>query len=379
MIIVFSGHIGQCGTGGQAWANMQYLLGLQQLGHETYYLEDVGDAARTWNWDTQEWTTDPSWPARYIQSCLEPVGLGDRWIYRVQDISRGMAMDRFREICAETDLFIIRAVPLWRWRSEYDLPRRRAFIDVDPGFTQFKLAKGNASLAAFVSRCDSLFTVAQRINQPDCTIPNAGFHWHPTLPPVSIDHWPWAVDGSAGQFSTIMRWRGVQDVSYDGISYGQKDQEFPKFIDLPTRSRQDFRIALLGGDPTELSAAGWIVVPGGAATATPAAYQSFIQNSRAEFSVAKEAYRATKSGWFSDRSVCYLASGRPIVIQDTGLGDSLPIGKGIRCYQDVGEAVSAILEINASYQEHRADARHLAETIFGSDSLLRDLVDVASS
>ena len=319
MTIVFSGHIGQCGTGGQAWANMQYLLGLMKLGHEVYYLEDIGDTAKTWNWETQEWTTDPSWPAKYIQSCLEPVGLGDRWIYRSQESSRGIALSRFQEICAAADLFIMRAVPLWLWRPEYDLPRHRAFIDVDPGFTQFKLARGNPSFFAVLARCHHLFTVGSRINHPDCTIPSAGFHWHPTLPPVSIDHWPWAPDDSASHFTTIMRWRGMQDTSHDGVSYGQKDKEFPKFIDLPKQAERDFRVALLGGDPSQLTAAGWNVVPGAAATATPEEYQSFIQSSRAEFSVAKEAYRATNSGWFSDRSVCYLASGRPVLVQDSCL------------------------------------------------------------
>jgi hypothetical protein len=358
---------------------MQYLLGLRKLGHEVYYLEDVGETAKTWNWDTKEWTIDPSWPSQYVQSCLEPVGLGDRWIYRVQDISRGMATDRFQEICAEADLFIMRAVPLWHWRTEYDLPRRRVFVDVDPGFTQFKLARGNAGLAAVLSRCDHLFTLAERINHPDCTIPTAGYHWHPTRPPVSVDHWPWADDGSADEFSTIMRWRGFHDVKYQGALYGQKDLEFPKFLELPTLSSERFCIAALGANFEPLSQAGWRVLEGHAATRTPTDYSSFIRQSRAEFSVAKQTYHVTRSGWFSDRSVCYLASGRPIVIQDTGLGDCVPTGKGIRCFRDVSEAVEAVTQISACYEEHRCDARQLAETTFNSDTLLPDLVDVASS
>ena len=379
MTIVFSGHIGQCGTGGQAWANMQYLLGLRKLGHEVYYLEDIGDTAKTWNWDTQEWTTDPTWPAEYIRACLQPVGMGDRWIYRAQAGSRGIALPRFKEICAEADLLIMRALPLWLWRPEYDLPRRKVFIDVDPGFTQFKLEKGNAGLATLLSRCNHLFTVGTRINEADCTIPSGGFHWHPTLPPVSIDHWPWAPDDSPQPFTTIMRWRGVEDASHNGVSYGQKDKELPKFIDLPVRTSQKFRIALLGGDPTQLTNAGWDVVPGGPATATPLAYQSLIQNSRAEFSVAKETYRATRSGWFSDRSVCFLASGRPILVQDTGLVDCLPIGEGIQCYQDVPQATKAIQHIASNYAACRTDARHLATTLFNGDVLLPELLGVACS
>ena len=230
MIIVFAGHIGQCGTGGQAWANLQYLLGFDQLGHETYYLEDVGDTERVWNWERNEWTTDPSWPARYIQSCLEPLGYKDRWIYRSQEATRGMPLSRFREICAEADLLVMRALPLWHWRPDYNRPRRRVFIDVDPGFTQFNLANGNARLATILSHCDHLYTVAQRMNKADCTIPSAGFRWNPTLPPVSLEHWPWADDApSAEEFTTIMRWRGMQDISHGGVLYGQKDQEFPKF------------------------------------------------------------------------------------------------------------------------------------------------------
>lgn len=378
MVIVFSGHIGQCGTGGQAWANLQYLLGLQKLGHEVYYLEDVGEAARIWSWELGDWTGDPSQPARYIRSCLEPLNLGDRWIYRAQAASLGMPLDQFREICREANLFIMRAVPLWTWRSEYDLPRRRVFIDVDPAFTQFSLANDNGSLAGVLSRCDHLFTVAQRIDKQDCTIPSAGFQWHPTLPPVSLDHWPWASEAEPSRYSTIMRWQGFRDVSHEGVSYGQKDQEFPKFLDLPTLSKQRFQLALLGGDHKSLTAAGWEVQSGGVATATTASYHSFIQNSRGEFSVAKEAYRATKSGWFSDRSVCYLSSGRPVVLQTTGPDDWLPHTKAILRFASIDEAIDAFNTIDTDYASHRRAARDLAIGVFSTDIVLPAFLEVAT-
>src|SRR5205814_1639231 len=131
---------------GQAWANMQYLAGLRSLGHEVVYLEDCGKCKSSWvyNWETQEWTDDVSYPAAFVRACLESLGFADRWMYRAGNECQGMALERFLSICSEADLLIMRAVPVWVWRAEYDRPRRRVFIDVDPGFTQMKMASGDA-------------------------------------------------------------------------------------------------------------------------------------------------------------------------------------------------------------------------------------------
>jgi hypothetical protein len=165
-------------------------------------------------------------------------------------------------------------------------------------------------------------------------------------------------------------------VLYDGVSYGNKNKEFPKFIDLPKLTQQPFRIALTG--PCEpLIQHNWDVVPGWVASFTLESYQQFIQDSRAEFGVAKHGYVAMRNGWFSDRSACYLASGRPILLQDTGLSDWLPTGQGVLTFQTIAEALEGIEAINADYSKHRHAARQTAEQYFAADRVLSSVLELA--
>ncbi|MCA1703916.1 MAG: glycosyltransferase family 1 protein [Actinobacteria bacterium] len=378
MIVVFAGTIGRSGLGGQAWANLQYLAGLQSLGHEVLYLEDCGGWSSVFDWENEEWTMELDYPARFVQHCLEPLGLGDRWLYRAGEDSRGMPLADFVEVCSRADLLLMRAVPLWDWRSEYDLPSRRAFIDVDPGFTQFKLASGDAGLSAAVDRCERLFTIAQRIGDPDCPIPITGRDWHRTAPPIALEHWPPALEnGTAEPFTSVMRWQGFQDVEYEGLCYGQRDREFMKFLHLPQGTTQRLRLAVMGIDFEALTKYGWEVLHGEIISRTPAGYQTFVQESRAELAIPKHGYVASRGGWFSDRSVCYLASGRPVLTEDTGLADWLPVGCGIVTFTDAEGALAGIEQINASYGEHSAAARSLAESHFAADDVLGALLETA--
>jgi hypothetical protein len=276
------------------------------------------------------------------------------------------------------------------------LPRRRVFIDADPGFTQISLLDGHPELTLTVSRCERLFTIAQRIGADDCPIPAGGHEWIRTLAPVSLPHWTYAegpelgvneveaqehlgAESGATHFTTIMQWRGFRDVSYGGVTYGQKDREFPKYVDLPRHTTQPFLIALTGNPPMDLAAYGWEVVPGWVPSRTPESYRAFIRGSRAEFSVAKHGYVVMKGGWFSDRSVCYLASGRPVLVEDTGLRDWLPVGEGVVAFSDIGDALRSIEEINADYGRHRRAARSLAEEYFSSERVLPLLLELAVS
>jgi hypothetical protein len=377
MRIVLAGAIGRSGLGGQAWAYLQYLIGFRELGHEVYYLEDCGETSWVWNWDADEWTEDPAFPAGYVRDCLEPFGFKDRWTYRTNAQSFGMPQQQFQEVCSRADLLIMRAIPLWDWRPEYALPRRRIYIDVDPGFTQMSIAGGDTGFAAAIDRCERLFTLGQRFGAADCLVPETGRPWLKTLPPVALSEWPAVAGPPSSHFTSIMRWDGFRDANYEGKTYGQKDQEFSRFIDLPRKTSQRFRIALNG--PETLAEFGWEIIPGEIATRTPHAYREFLRNSRAEFGVAKHGYVKMRSGWFSDRSVCYLASGLPLLLQDTGLGDWLPIGEGIVTFEDLPGILRGIETINSDYQRHRKAARQLAEVYFSTEKVLPALLEAAMS
>jgi glycosyl transferase family 1 len=378
MTIIFSGSIGRFPVGGHAWINMQYLIGLRELGHEVFYLEDCGEESWVYNWETQELTTDLAYPTAYVRACLQSAGLPERWIYRAGEQSVGMALDDFLEVCREASLFLVHSVPVAMWRPEYMWPRRRAFVDTDPGFLQMSLDKGNPLLKQTIDRCHALFTVGQRIGAKDCPIPTGGRLWHKTLPPVALSHWPLIEDGPANEFTCVIQWRGYKDEVYQGVTYGQKDREFPRFIDLPRLTAQPLRIALTGAPEEKLTPHGWHVEPGWCVSRTPSSYREFIGKSRAEFSVAKHGYVKTQGGWFSDRSVCYLACGRPVLVQDTGLGDWLPLGEGVVTFRSVAEAVEGIAAINADYETQRAGARRIAEQVFATGQVLPEMLTHAA-
>lgn len=373
MTILFAGTIGRSGLGGQAWAVLQYLLGLRALGHEVYYLEDCGISSWAYDWEKSEWTAELDSPAAYVQSCLEPFGFGKHWCYRTNDRTLGLPLAELIEVCRRADLLVLRAVPMWVWREEYDLPRRRVFIDVDPGFTQAAMLSGDKGIADGVARCEKRFTVGQCVGLNKCLIPQALGPWMATVPPVYMDEWPpqsKVTPRGTPDFTSVIRWQGFRDQSYDGALYGQRDKSFPKFFALPSQVDAKFRIALLGTQPETLTRHGWEVVPGEVISKTPESYRNFIQHSRAEFCVPKHGYVAMWTGWVSDRSVCYLASGRPVLMEETGVSERLPTGLGFLTFKDFDEAVVLAREIQQQYEWHSQAARETAQKVFSTQNVL---------
>jgi hypothetical protein len=287
-----------------------------------------------------------------------------------------MPLDAFKEICATADLLIMRASPFWNWRPEYDAPRRRAFIDVDPGFTQISIANGDAGLAEGIAKAERRFTYGRRIGTPDCTIPNCAGPWLPTVPPVFLPEWPVA-PGAGHAFTSVMRWQGFKEVLHEGVAYGLRDKEFPPYFELPRQTGRSFRMAQMGMRPELLQEHGWEVAPGEIVSKTPHSYREFIQMSRAEFALPKHGYVKMRGGWFSDRSVCYLASGRPVLIANTGLEDWLPAGHGLVLFQHPEEAARGVASIEQDYENHRRAARKLAEDYFATDCVLPSLLEAA--
>jgi len=377
MTIIIAGTIGRSGVGGQAWTVLQYLLGFRALGHDVYYLEDCGISSWAYDWDKSEWTAEPDSPAAYVHQCLAPFGFGQHWIYRTNDRTLGMEPGEFIKVCERTELLIMRAVPLWVWRPEYDLPKRRVFIDVDPGFTQAAMLSGDKGLAEGVARCEKRFTVGQCVGLNKCLIPQALGPWTATVPPVFLDEWPAQsprTPANAPDFTSVIRWQGFRDQKFDGAVYGQRDRSFPQYFSMPSKVDATFRVALLGTPPETLTQHGWEVVPGEVISKTAQSYREFIQQSRAEFCVPKHGYVAMWTGWVSDRSVCYLASGRPVLMEETGVSERLPTGLGFLTFKDFDEAVSLASEIQGQYEWHSQAARTTAEQVFSTNNILPKLI-----
>ncbi len=372
MRILFAGIIARYPFGGVTWCSLMYLLGLRALGHEVFYIEDTGECVYDPVQNTR--ATDPTYGTTYINDALAPYGLGGRWSFVNYDGSyHGRSHEEVVRYAEGADLFINLSGGSWFWRDEYARIPRKVFIDSDPAFTQLAIAKAEPWYVAFFQRFDRLFTFGSNIGTGVSPVPVGDFTWLKTWQPITIDDW--TTTAAAGdRFTTVMTW---QIESFTDVG-GNKDQEFVRFIDLPSRTPQRFELAI-NGPQKLLREHGWETVDAMGASRTPGDYRHFIQQSKAEFGVAKHTYVATRSGWFSDRTECYLAAGRPALVQDTGWTAHLPAGTGLLAFTNVDEAVAGIDAINAGYQRHAGAAREIAREQFDARVVLPKLLDAATS
>jgi hypothetical protein len=372
MRILFAGIIARYPFGGVTWCSLMYLLGLRALGHEVFYVEDTGECV----YDPIQNTvaTDPSFGTAYIHAALAPFGLGDRWTFVNYDGSyHGQPAADVRRYAADADLFIDLSGGCWFWRDEYARIPAKIFIDSDPTFTQLAIAKAEPWYVAFFERFDRLFTFGSNIGTPRSPTPTGGLTWHKTWQPITMADWQTSTP-PGDHFTTVMTW---QIESFTDVG-GNKDQEFVKFIDLPSRTPQSFELAI-NGPQSLLRSHGWRTVDAMRVSRTPGEYRDFIHRSKAEFGVAKHTYVASASGWFSDRTECYLASGRPALVQDTGWTAHLPQGEGLFAFSTPDEAVAGIERINGDYARHARAAVEIAREHFDARRVLPRLLDVACS
>ena len=373
MKILFSSIIGRYPFGGVAWCSLMYLLGLRALGHEVCYIEDTGECV--YDPERNTLSPDPSYGTRHIHNTLAPFDLGDRWCFVNYDESyHGLSREAVLDYCAEAELFVNLSGGNWFWRDEYAKIPRRIFIDSDPVFTQLAIAKGVPWYVNFFRQFDHLFTFGANIGTPNCDVPTGEFTWWKTWQPVVTELWHTDAPATRDRFTTVMTWRTESFTDVDG----NKDREFLRFLNLPRQTPSRFALAVNG--PQQLLAQhGWAPLQAMRVSNTAASYRAFIQSSKAEFGVAKHAYVSRRSGWFSDRTECYLASGRPALVQDTGWSEHVPAGTGLLAFSTPEEAIDGLARLEAEYSVHARRASEIAREHFDATRVLPPLLEKAGA
>lgn len=362
------------GFAGATWVPIQYVIGLLRLGVDVTWVDLLRcvDPRR-----------DPH-SVEYLMARFEATardfGFQDRWsvVYDGGVRTFGLSETDLEARTGEADLLLRLSGGRLPDGSPLLRVARRAYVDVDPGFTQIWAHEVDMGLDQY----DSHFTVGLNVGGPGFSIPTLGRQWHPTPPPVVLDLWPPHIDDASERFTTIGDWWGNQHTRFEGEYYGTKREEFLRFVRVPRVAKQPIEaaLAIYPADHKEIGLLhrnGWVIRDPYLYAGDPHSYAEFIRYSRAEFSVAKGGYVRSNSGWVSDRSVCYLASGKPVLVQSTGIEPYLPTGTGLLTFHTPAEAVAGIKRINDDYLTHARAARELAERWFDSDRVLGALLERA--
>jgi hypothetical protein len=389
--VIVGGFLGLLPAGGISWDYVQYPVGFASLGHDVYYIEDT----RVWPIYQNDAGEAPSCATNvaYLAQLMDAFGLGDRWAYRDEVSGNwvGMSGEKVAQICLTADVFVIVSCSTYL-RDEYRRIPARVLIDTDPMFTQIQFATqvaftaGETGIRSLVAEHTHHFTFGENIGQADCRIPDSGVRWRPTRQPIALGEWRADAPPGAGGtgFTTVMNWIAGGRLTYNGETWGQKDIEFMKVIDVPQRVDAPFSVVVGQTTGTPFPAdtakrAGWSVLDPTDHTPDWNTYRDFIRGSLGEFSVAKETYVKAWTGWFSCRSACYLASGRPVVTQDTGWTKFLPTGNGLFGFTSSDEAVAALDSILTNPANHAAHARQIAEESFDARVVLGDMLGQVTS
>ena len=378
--IIVTGLIAQYPLGGVTWDYLQYVLGLTRLGHDAYYFEDTG----LWPYNPEKGGTseDGSYNVSYLAGVMSDFGLADRWAYRFPWQSQwfGLSEKERNAVIASADLLINVSGSLWR-PVEYRQIPRLVYVDSDPVFTQIKLARGQEDFRKQIDTHDVYFSFGECLSR-SMKVPKTGHHWLPTRQPIVLSEWH-ASTPQREVFTTVMNWTSYKPVVYGDETYGQKDVEFKHFLDLPGLVKPTMLELAVNAGKTRrtpyslLEHKGWQVVDPNIVCPDINGYRLYIETSKAEWSVAKNGYVQGQPGWFSCRSACYLAAGRPVVVQDTGFSSVLPVGEGLLSFANIEDAIAAINKVEANYARHSKAARTIAEEYFDSDKVLSRLLQAA--
>lgn len=362
-------------AGGHTWVFLQYLLGFRDLGWDTILLDRLEPDMCTGP-SGAPCPVESSVNFLYLQDVLKRFGLTDSYALLYDDGARclGMSRDNLLERVSQSAL-LLNVNGFIADEQVLERSNLRAFLDIDPGFGQMWRELGLHD--PFVGH-DAYVTIGENIGQPDCEIPTGGIDWVTTAQPVVLEHWPVQPRGGEA-FTSVVSWRGpAAPVVYRDKTYGLRVHEFRKFASLPKLSSERFEVALEihpadQADADLLRSNGWALVDPASVARDPWSYRDYVQRSTAELMIAKNMYVESRSGWFSDRSICYLASGKPVLAQDTGFSRLYEAGEGLVAFNDLDEAAAGADAIASDYEAHCRAARDLAEEHFDSRKVLSRL------
>lgn len=384
--IIVGGYIGLYPTGGVTWDYIQYPLGLKLMGHDVYYIEDTLQYSRFQS-KGKPWQ-DVSDCVEYLNVTMEKFGFKDKWAYR--DVASGncfgLTLERIKELCKTADIFInISASTILR--EEYLKIPTRILIDSDPMFTQIEYFNeckvetiDQLKIKFILENHTHLFTFGENIGNDNCQIPVFNFNWIPTRQPICISYWLNKTQMNFPlKFTSVMNWSVRPDLIYDNKKWGQKNTEFENFIEIPAHfPESEFEVQITGiteEKKKEITKKGWKILNPLQTLMNADAYQLFISSSSAEFSVAKETYVKSNSGWFSCRSACYLAAGKPVVTQETGWSKYIPSGNGLFAFTDLSSAIEAIDAVRSNTLLHSKVAKEIAWEFFDSKTVLTKMLE----
>ena len=383
--IIVAGYFVRCPLGGYAWQAAHYLLGLQRLGHDVWFYEDNAYYAPAF--DPQRQALEPAYEyglaaaARFFAS----IGFPERWLFvdTVSNRAFGATAAQITGLLADADL-VINLGGVNRIDPERRRGKRSVYVDLDPAYTQLRLANGDRKLRAFLDEHATLFTTGENIGTERSPIPSGDLLWRPTRQPIAIDQWADAGSPRA-VYTTVGKWNiEGRDVQMDGETFHwRKRTEFLRCEELPQRTGAAFELAMdvdsVPGDGDRMRAHGWRIADPLAVSTDPWTYRDYVRCSRGEFTVAKDMNIRLRSGWFSDRAACYLAAGRPVIEQDTAFGDVLPLGPGLQAFRNVEEAADAINAVEADYTRASSHASEVAREYFAAEKVLSALLAVAGA
>ena len=371
LTILLSGMVaGDPYQGGATWAVLQYLLGFRELGHDAYLVEPVRESSLR----PAGSALASSENAAYFRSMASEFGVEECSALLLAGTREtvGLPYERLREVARGADVLVNISGMLSDAELTASAPIR-VYLDLDPAFNQLWHAVQGIDVGF---RDHTHFvTVGRAIGEPGCPVPTCGVSWLTTNQPVVLRHWPVAEGVVHDAFTTVANWRGYGSIELDGVLYGQKAHSLRRFMELPTHAPERLRLALSihpdeRPDLDALRRNGWELLDPAEVAGTPARYGEFVRGSRGELGIAKSGYVLSGCGWFSDRSACYLASGRPVVAQDTGFSRYLPTGEGLFAFTTGEEALAGMAEVRADYARHARAARRVAEEHFDAATVL---------